>query len=124
MLKELTSPKNDGKSPRRWFSDDYFDLILWLRQDGSLSGFQLCYDKKKQERALTWSGESGFRHEAVDQGETNPAKNRSPILVPDGLCPISEITSLFLARSSELEPSIRSFIETRLREYEMITQSA
>ncbi len=117
MLKEssfTTYPAQDG---RRWYSDNYFDLIVWTGPDSSISGFQLCYDKYRTERAVTWTKETGYSHERVDDGEWNPAKNLTPILVPDGLCPIGEIIDLFLSRSAEIDPSIRSFVIDRLREY-------
>jgi hypothetical protein len=123
MLQESHhSKKSDGKK-RRWFSDEDFDLIIWTGHDGTISGFQLCYDKQKSERALTWRQTSGFRHERVDSGETNPAKNQSPILVPDGLCPIDELTDLFLENSEEVDVDIRAFVETKLGEYRRTNRS-
>lgn len=29
---------------RRWFFDHDFDLIVWYLPNGSIFGFQLCYD--------------------------------------------------------------------------------
>jgi hypothetical protein len=117
MLQESYARKNLDDGERRWFSDDDFDLIIWSGLDGGVSGFQLCYDKQKSERALTWRQESGFSHARVDSGETNPAKNQSPILVPDGSCPIDKITELFLSKSRGIDPIIRSFVTAKLREY-------
>jgi hypothetical protein len=107
--------KDDAKN--QWFFDDEFDLIIWIDRDETISGFQLCYDKHGTERALTWKKASGYTHERVDSGEEDPTKNRTPILVSDGICPIQEITELFLLRSTEIDPSIRTFVEARLREY-------
>jgi hypothetical protein len=117
MLREPCVRKYSDDRKRRWFSDDDFDLIIWWDNDDIISGFQLCYDKQKSERALTWRQESGFSHERVDSGETNPTKNQSPILVPDGLCPIDEITDQFLSKSKEIDPIIRSFVIVKLREF-------
>jgi hypothetical protein len=30
------------------------DLIVWLREDETVQGFQFCYDKDDIEHALTW----------------------------------------------------------------------
>ncbi len=117
MLKESFSSKFPEKSNRRWFSDNYFDLIVWIDQNGSISGFQLCYDKYKKERALTWTARNGFNHERVDDGESNPSKNLTPILIPDGICPTQEIIELFLLRSVEIDPQLRSFVVDKIREY-------
>jgi len=118
MMKEILPIKQPAKYRRRWFSDEYFDLIVWMDRRTAVCGFQLCYDKNKAERALTWTIEKGFRHECVDDGEDNPAKNLTPILVPDGVCPIHEITALFLRESIEIDPDIASFVAVRLKEYE------
>ena len=117
MLQESYARGKSDNEIRRWFSDDDFDLIVWSDHDNAVSGFQLCYDKQRSERALTWRQKYGFRHERVDSGETNPAKNQSPILVPDGVCPIVELTELFLSRSQGVDPLIRSFVTAKLREY-------
>ena len=69
---------------RRWFSSPRCDLILWLNEDASLRGFQLCYDKSANERALTWIQDSGFSHMAVDSGEGWGPGKAAPILVADG----------------------------------------
>ncbi len=117
MLKESFLSGNPGENVRRWFSDDYFDLIVWIAEDGSLSGFQLCYDKYKKERALTWTREKGFSHERVEDGESNPSKNLTPILIPDGACPAQDIIRLFLQRSGEVDPQTKSLIAGKLQEY-------
>jgi len=117
MLKEIISTKHPAKSTRKWFSDDYFDLIVWIDQNGAISGFQLCYDKFEKERALTWTKKDGYRHERIDDGESSPTKNLSPILVPDGICPTQEIIELFLLNSAEIDSQLRSFIVDKLRGY-------
>ncbi len=117
MLKEAFLSGNPGENARRWFSDDFFDLIVRIAQDGSFSGFQLCYDKYKKERALTWTRGNGFSHERVDDGESNPSKNLSPILVPDGACPTQDIIRLFIERSEGIDPQLKSLIVDKLREY-------
>jgi len=117
MLKESLSTNHSTKSSRRWFSDDYFDLYIWIAQDGVISGFQLCYDKHEKERVLTWTKKNGYTHERIDDGETNPSKNLTPILIPDGVCPTQEVIELFLSRSTEVESNTRSFITNKLAEY-------
>ncbi len=116
MLKEVSSEKE--KEPnRRWFSDDYFDLIVWIGQDSAISGFQLCYDKLHRERALTWTRAGGYINERVDDGEDSPTKNRTPILLLDGLFPVQEILTLFVAASAEIDSCIRSFVAEKLGRY-------
>jgi len=41
---------------RRWFVNEYFDIILWYDSEGgSMQGFQVCYAKKTLEKAFTWT---------------------------------------------------------------------
>ena len=39
---------------RRWFRSDDLDLSVWCDEAGMPRGFQLCYDKARSRRALTW----------------------------------------------------------------------
>ena len=42
MLKEYTHVRQiQGESKRRWFSDRYFDLIVWFGEQDEIVGFQL-----------------------------------------------------------------------------------
>ncbi len=116
MLKEI-SPEKQKVLNRRWFTDDYFDLIVWTDPDSGISGFQLCYDIRNAERALTWTPTKGFSHERVDQGDENPTKNRTPVLVPDGMFSAREILAQFLARSAGIDQRISSFVADTLRKY-------
>ena len=120
MLRESHSIKHPEKSIRRWFSDDFFDLIVWMDHHGSINGFQLCYDKQGNERAFTWTVKNGYSHERVDNGEMNPSKNLTPILIPDGIGPAEEIVDLFLAKSKLIDAPIRSFVNDKLREYKCL----
>jgi hypothetical protein len=71
-----------GEPHCRWFTDEHFALVIW----DEIVGFQLCYDKSRSERAITWKAGSGFSHNAVDGGEDRAARYKgSPILVADGV---------------------------------------
>lgn len=79
--------KVPGDSRRRWMADDYFDLIVWYEPSNAIHGFQLCYGKPVQERALTWLKPRGFSHSKIDSGDEDPGANRTPILLSDGSFP-------------------------------------
>ena len=53
VMKELRSSRKPGEPERRWFHGDQLDLIVWLTEEGEIMGFQLCYDRRGKERALT-----------------------------------------------------------------------
>lgn len=119
MLKEYTHVRQiQGESQRRWFSDDYFDLIVWLDDDTTIVGFQLCYDVAKTQRAVTWQQGKGFTHHKIDDGENRPGKVKaSPVLVPDGLFDSSTIAARFEAAAQEIDPAIADFVLEILRTY-------
>jgi hypothetical protein len=102
---------------RRWISDDYFDLIVWYEPDRQIHGFQLCYDKLRRERALTWTHQRGFRHSAVDTGEHTPTTNQTPILVAGGAFPVERVKAEFIARSSLLPIELRELVLLRIDHY-------
>ena len=69
MLREIQSVRQDKPGlRRRWYQDEFFDLYTWHAADGSLSGFQVCYDLPGRERAITWHRRHGFSHNKVDDG--------------------------------------------------------
>ena len=98
-------------------ADDYFDLIVWYQANGQIHGFQLCYDKRGHERALTWTHSDGFWHSSIDAGESNPANNATPVLMGGGTFPIQRVKDEFLARSISLSEEIRALVLTRIDEY-------
>ncbi len=116
MLREQADVEQiPGEKRRRWFSDDYFDLIVWETEYGEMVGFQLCYDKGKDEHALTWFRETDLRHNRVDDGESPPLQYKStPILVPDGSYDAPALAQEFLQRSALIDPRVASVVHERL----------
>lgn len=58
LLEEVSRvPQHPGEHRRRWFASDTLDLIVWSDASGKLIGFQLCYDKDRDERAVMWNVE-------------------------------------------------------------------
>src|SRR4051812_13107535 len=110
MLRTIRTTRRDGEFPRQWMTDDYFDLYVWYRDDGSIHGFQLCYDKGCDQRALTWSQPGNFSHQRIDDGEDSPQANRSPILTQ--ACPFQTepLRTEFLNRSAAVDAEIRGLI--------------
>jgi hypothetical protein len=107
-----------GEPPRRWFASQSLDLIVWLDDSGSPAGFQLCYDKLRAERALTWKPDSGFLHHAVDDGERGGLRyKRTPVLVEDGRFDAVRVSELFARASATLPREIVEFVSARLRQH-------
>ncbi len=119
MLREIQNVKqNSDELPRRWYSDEDIDLIVWISDDGSVAGFQLAYDKLKIEHALTWNHQSEFLHNKVDDGEGRPGKYKAtPVLVPDGDFPAALITERFKSRAADIDDAVSSFVYEMLLGY-------
>jgi len=113
MLKEIP---NIADKHSRWFSDDYFDLIVWYGDQGKITGFQLCYDKKWDERAYTWKEDQNPVHERIESGEASPLKNMSPILVPDGVVPYPELVRQFKDRAVNVDTALFNLVLRKLSE--------
>ncbi|TAK14632.1 MAG: hypothetical protein EPO32_01070 [Anaerolineae bacterium] len=116
MLREETVRQNKGEPLRRWFADDYFDLILWEGDEDFLQ-MQLCYDRSGDEHALVWTEKKGYLHFRVDEGELGSLKKASPMMVDDGSFDGAKLRREFAARSRGLEPSVRRWVKRRLREF-------
>ncbi|MBN1524413.1 MAG: hypothetical protein JW904_08025 [Spirochaetales bacterium] len=115
MLKEFLAVRQvEGEGTRRWFFDEFFDLIVWYKNNKTISGFQLCYDKQHNERALTWYADSGYTHDRIDPGETPGEPKRTPILVQDGLFDNITIAGRFKQESAGIAPEISKFVYEKL----------
>ena len=114
MLREALTERAPN---RRWFSDDDFDLIVWFDDATTIVAIQLCYDKSRTERAVTWSLQRGHEHFRVDAGEDSPLRNETPLFVADSPFRKDRIVEMFVRAGEALDPAIRSFVVARLLEF-------
>ncbi len=119
MFKEYKHVRQiEGEAKRRWFTDQYFDLIVWFDDEENIIGFQLCYDISQKHRALTWRQGKGFSHHKVDDGENRPGKMKaSPILVSDGVFDYAKIAESFRKKSLEIDEDVSRFVYNKIMEY-------
>ena len=103
-----------GEPARRWFASPGADLIVWLRDDGSLQGFQFCYDKEGEEHALTWMEAHGYSHMAVETGPVLGRGSGTPLLVPDGAIDAARILEIYRAESSLVPAEYSAIVVARL----------
>jgi hypothetical protein len=107
-----------GEPRRRWFRTDDLDLIVWCDEAGAPTSFQLCYDKLRSERALTWTPDRGFLHAAVDDGEdVGLGYKATPILVAGGRFDANRVGDRFAAASAELPREIVEFVGNKLKQH-------
>lgn len=118
MLTEIRNPRQvEGEGVRRWFTDDYFDLIVWYDQQMALLGFQLCYDKLDRERALTWTREDGFHHNRIDAGEVPGHAKMTPVIIADGAFSSGPVAERFLKESGRIDPAVARFVYEKVSAY-------
>ncbi|MBN2735503.1 MAG: hypothetical protein JXR70_00890 [Spirochaetales bacterium] len=121
-LKEIKTVSQDEPGiHRRWFTDnDYWDLYVWTLDNGEVYGFQLCYDKDLDEKALTWIKDREFSHKTVNPGSYRDHSNRmgTPILVPDGYFHKNTVAERFLSDAKALEPWIQELVIEKIRLFE------
>jgi hypothetical protein len=121
MLQEVKDVRQiPGDLRRRWFCDDYFDLIVWFDPAGSFQGFQLCYDRKLNPRALTWLQDKGYRHNGIDDGEGEAGGHKSsPILVSDGAFSARTTGDRLAEAGACLPEEILGPVLAKVREYKI-----
>ena len=118
LREEKNIRQTPGEPARRWFSDEYFDLIVWLEPDTSVWGFQLCYDREYKPRALTWTKQTGYKHAGIDDGEAGAgAQKASPVLVQDGLFDTAAIGRKLEAAAGELPAGLKAFVIQKVSEF-------
>lgn len=119
MLKEIRQVRQiPGEPQRRWFTSESLDLIVWLDQGGQALAFQLCYDKGRTERALSWMPARGFSHLAVDDGEAGTTHYKAtPILVGAGTLDAQELNDLFQKNGTCVPHDIADFINAKIQAY-------
>jgi hypothetical protein len=114
MLREIRTGEASRDVRRRWFVDDYFELLVWLDDKQDLEGFQLCYDRGRHERAVTWTRTGGLKHVTVDQGESSPLKNQTPLLYCGGNLDKGTVLERFHAASRLIPRAIAEFVEQKI----------
>ena len=119
MMREILNVSQiPGEPRRRWFSDDYFDLIVWFDPQGEIYGFQLCYDNKKNPHALTWLRDRGFTHEGIDDGDDPLLGYKStPILIPNGPFETLQIQTRFTEAGAGLPEGMTRLVLEKIRSF-------
>jgi hypothetical protein len=119
MLREISPIRQTrNKRKKRWFTDADMDLFIWFSEQAPVR-FQLSYNKRGQEHAITWDIETGFCHNSVDTGEQGLyfRYKMTPILEADGVFDAATVARNFLRASENIEESVADFIYARLLEY-------
>ena len=116
MLREIAGVRQDSaEALRRWFQDDYLDLFVWTNQAGELIAFQLAYDRARDEHLLEWEQVRGYLHRRVDDSPGGVLGIRAAAILALGKrFPKYRVVRAFDARSSGLQPSMRTAVRAKL----------
>ncbi len=116
MLYEIPHLRQSKRSvQKRWFTSRDMDLFIWFHNDAPVR-FQLTYDKRSIEKAISWNVHHGFRHYLVDTGEYHLEHyKQTPILIEsDARKNLTAIARNFLAASENISIGLADFIYARL----------
>lgn len=115
MLREISETRQiRGEPRRRWFNSAAMDLYVWYDNEGVPLGFQLCYGKPDEERALTWFRPASYSHMRVDTGPSEGQGRGTPLLVLDGLFEPASVRAEFARLGADLPPDVRDLVIARL----------
>jgi hypothetical protein len=115
LLREISETRQiRGEPRRRWFNSDSMDLYVWYDNDGAPLGFQLCYGKPNEERALTWFRPASYSHMRVDTASPLGQGRGTPLLVLDGVFDPASVGAQFARLGAELPADVRDLVASRL----------
>ncbi len=115
MLREISETRQiRGEPRRRWFNSDAMDLYVWYDNEDAPLGFQLCYGKPNEERALTWFPPASYSHMRVDTGPSEGQGRGTPLLVVDGLFEPLPVRAEFARLGAGLPADVRDLVIARL----------
>ena len=111
MLREIKSVRQiPGEPTRRWFNSEEMDLIVW-QQNEDILGFQLCYDKTNNEKAVSWKQGLGLMHEDVNNDDVRDGPYKgTPVLTQNEFYDLEKIKTDFIKYSEMLPDEVKSFI--------------
>jgi hypothetical protein len=115
MLREIPETRQiRGEPRRRWFNSEAMDLYVWYDNEGAALGFQLCYGKPNDERALTWFRPASYSHMRVDTGASDGQQKGTPLLLLDGLFEPLPVRAEFARLGADLPPDVRDLVLSRV----------
>ncbi len=118
MLKETPVAQKEKGLLRRWFEDEYFQLIVWYKNEtNAIIGFQLLYDIYNNEHSFTWTETTGFAHNKIDDERKINKYPQSPILVEDGVFNHKAILLRFQSSCHEIDKNITQLVLFKINEY-------
>lgn len=114
MLKEVQNISAAHKEARcRWFRSEHADLYVWPAKDGSdeaVGAFEYCYRSLRLEHRVSWDRRKGVQHTQVEDGESSPLRNDSPLVIPGDPPDVAAAARHFREEGLDMDPQIYRFI--------------
>ncbi|HLL71265.1 MAG TPA: hypothetical protein VK363_07520 [Pyrinomonadaceae bacterium] len=124
MLREIGYIKQSpGQLFRRWFNDELLDLFVWQEEGGRITGFQLCFDKDTDERALSYSEAAGYSLHNVYTEESSLDMG-SPVLGRGSELPFPHLLALLNERGAGIDSRVLRYVREKLEAYAARRQTA
>lgn len=103
---------------RRWFVNDYFDLIVWYEhRDGPMVGFQLCYSRGIDERAFTWNRGTRSSHYVSAGGDERAHWLATAVLHGDAGPVPQHVVDRLREERGDVEDTLLGVIEREIGDY-------
>jgi hypothetical protein len=120
MLREIKKIRQESHEfLKRWFQDEDIDLFIWQNDETDVARFELTYNKRRHEKSLVWSSQTGFTHYDIETGEgfSGHAK-MSPICHPSEKNDISQVQQIFKNIPQKIASQVIQSIADLLMSYQ------
>jgi hypothetical protein len=116
MLQEIKYVKQKrNQDRRRWFTDnDYWDVSIWVRDNGSYSGFRLGFG----DQILTWMEGAEPTHSVTVVHEVpgiDPGFKGSELIASGGTFDPRRLAQHFWRESKDIDNEVRTYIIRKLK---------
>lgn len=117
MFTEIATRRTHSQGyRRRWFQSESMDLYTWQDEANALLGFQLAYDRRADQRAITWIRDRGYFHARIDENIRGLVAS-TPLLQPEGGFDARRTHAEFMNAAAGLEADIAFFVSRKLAAY-------
>ena len=89
---------------------------MWQEEGGRITGFQLCFDKDTNERALTYSEADGYSFDDVHT-EVSSLDMGSPVLRGGAELPFPHLLALLTERGAGIDSRVLRYVKEKLEAY-------
>ena len=117
MFTEIATRRTHSQGyRRRWFQSESMDLYTWENEANVLLGFQLAYDRRADQRAITWIRDRGYFHARIEEDMRGLVAS-TPLLQPEGRFDAPRTHAEFLKAAAGLDPDTALFVSRKLSAY-------